>query len=487
MSRITGLATGLDVDTVVEETMQAERVKIDAVEQQKKLAELQQEMYRDVITECRNFYDDYFDILKSDSLFKDSNWSSTVFTSSNPAVTVTGDSTAEVGNYKVEVTQLATAATKTIDKTSLSSMNSININGVDIELSGEIEDKVKIIQDSINGSNDKLTAEQNEKLKSAGITAKYSQFSEGLVISTTKIGGNANLTIDGVTFPGENALATITDANGTVYAQKSFETNSVTIDGVKFEFNNVAKGADAAVITGKKDVSAVKDKIVKFVNDYNTLLEKLNKLVTEKRDSDYMPLTDDQKSAMSEKEIELWEAKVKQGQLSRDSDIKRIINGMKSAMSTMMGQMPDQFGLSSMGITLVNDYSGSKAGTLKIDEEKLDVALKNNMDKVKELFTKSTESGKEPSSIMYKMKVLFDKETQTSSGALLKKAGMEGTATASNNTLSLKIQAYNTKIARMETLFSTKQQALYSKYATLETLMNNLNSQMSSITSMFSS
>lgn len=478
MSRITGLATGLDVDSVVEETMQAERAKIDAIEQQKKLAELQQEMYREVITECRNFYDDYFDILKSDSLFKDSNWSSVSFSSSNSAVTVTGSSSAEVGNYTVEVTQLAEPAKISIKADVFKGLEEISIDGFDepIKLSKDssISEKVKIINNAVN---------------SKGIIVKYSEFDGAINITTKESGSNQKLEVSygGNTYyeNGKNCIASINNGNTT--KQLNEQSNKYSVDGVTFEFNNTTKETGAAVITGKSDVTAVKDKIVKFVNDYNTLLEKLNKLVTEKRNTDYMPLTDAQKKEMSEKEVELWEAKVKEGQLSRDSDIKRIINGMKSAMSTMMGQIPDQFGLSSMGITLVNDYSGSKAGTLKIDEEKLDVALKNNMDKVKELFTKSTEEGKEPSSIMYKMKVLFDKETQASSGALLKKAGMEGTATASNNALSLKIQAYATKITRMETLFSTKQQALYSKYATLETLMNNLNAQMNSITSMFSS
>lgn len=88
MTRITGLATGLDVDSVVQETMQAYQTKIDAVDQQKKVAELQQELYREVITECRNFYDDYFDISKSNSILLQKNWESTTFESSNSAVTV---------------------------------------------------------------------------------------------------------------------------------------------------------------------------------------------------------------------------------------------------------------------------------------------------------------------------------------------------------------------------------------------------------------
>ena len=79
MTRITGLATGLDVDSVVQETMQAYQTKIDTVDQQKKLVELQQEMYREVITECRDFYDKYFDMTKSDSLLLQKNWVSNSF------------------------------------------------------------------------------------------------------------------------------------------------------------------------------------------------------------------------------------------------------------------------------------------------------------------------------------------------------------------------------------------------------------------------
>ena len=44
MTRITGLATGLDVDSLVQETMQAYQTKIDTVDQQKKVVELQQEI-----------------------------------------------------------------------------------------------------------------------------------------------------------------------------------------------------------------------------------------------------------------------------------------------------------------------------------------------------------------------------------------------------------------------------------------------------------
>ena len=110
MTRITGLATGLDVDSVVQETMQAYQTKIDTVDQQKMVLELQQEMYREVIKDCRDFYDKYFNVGKSDSILLQRNWGTTTFESASSAVTVTSSGGAEAANYSVEVTSLAKAA-----------------------------------------------------------------------------------------------------------------------------------------------------------------------------------------------------------------------------------------------------------------------------------------------------------------------------------------------------------------------------------------
>ena len=182
MTRITGLATGLDVDSVVKETMQAYQTKIDTVDQQKKVAELQQEMYRDVIKECRNFYDDYFDISKSDSILLQRNWGTTTFESSNSAVSVTGNGGAEVAKYSVEVTSLAKAASYTVDPDKLN--GTIYVNNVKVELGTDktTEEKVKLI---------------NSALKGKGVTAKYSDFEKGIVIKTEKLGSDQSITLGG--------------------------------------------------------------------------------------------------------------------------------------------------------------------------------------------------------------------------------------------------------------------------------------------------
>lgn len=554
MTRITGLATGLDVDTLVKETMQAYQTKIDTVDQQKKVVELQQEMYREVITDCRNFYNDYFDISKSNSIILQKNWSATTFESSSSAVTVTGGAGAEAANYSVKVESIAKAASFKLESSNAN--GTVYINNVKVELGNDKSDaeKVKLI---------------NEALKGKGITAKYSEFEKGIILTTDKLGSdetisfttqapkemqekndyfkdlikdfedNKNVTItngkkeftfkidvtqvtvdctDGIseekikeamkktgmdiveeksggfkiTYPadsnavkanGSDCKATITK-DGKTYEVVGNKTNNITLDGVTFKFNNVTK--EDAQITGKADVTKVKENIVKFVNDYNKLMEKLNTLITEKRDKSYMPLTDAQRKEMSESEIELWEKKVKEGQLSRDSDLTRIRNAMKSTMSSLVGGTSSS--LKSIGITPVADYNGTKNGTFTIDEDKLTSALENNMEDVMKLFVSTgTDKDESDKGLLQKLKSVFDTETQTNKGSLIKKAGMVGSSTASNNTLSKQITKYEEKISRMQTIFSSKQQALYTKYSRLETLMNNLNSQSNYLTSMLSS
>lgn len=548
MTRITGLATGLDVDSVVKETMQAYQTKIDTVDQQKKVAELQQEMYRDVIKECRNFYDDYFDISKSDSILLQRNWGTTTFESSNSAVSVTGNGGAEVAKYSVEVTSVAKAASYVMPIDDVK--DTFYINNVKVEIDKE---KDKTASEKV--------ASINKALKGSGVTAKYSEFSNGIVFTTDKLGADQSITVSDVktttensdfytgleenynkiisdedkkkfevkvagqtinvdlsggfskekineamkekgiyisegengsynlTYP-ENSIQKAQGSNceaiirkdGQEYKVSGSNSNSITLDGVTFKFNSVT--TEEVKITGKTDTKAIKDKLVKFVDDYNKIMEKLNTLINEKRDKDYMPLTEAQKEEMTDKQIELWEKKVKEGQLSRDSDLIRIRNSMKNVMSSLSGGTGES--LAAFGIKPVSDYNGNKNGTFTIDEEALNKALENDIENVMNTFIASSKNDSDKGALQ-KLKSIFDTETQSSTSALIKKAGMEGSSTASNNTLSNKIKKYEEKISRMETIFSTKQQALYSKYARLETLMNNLNSQSSYLTSMFSS
>lgn len=105
--RIGGLASGMDIDSLVEKLMTAERVPLDKLEQQKQIYEWQRDAYRDVnkkLTTLDNYIADNY-ILKSLN-------TKTAATSNSSFVEATATGSAS-GTLSIEgVTQLATAARK---------------------------------------------------------------------------------------------------------------------------------------------------------------------------------------------------------------------------------------------------------------------------------------------------------------------------------------------------------------------------------------
>ena len=527
MTRITGLATGLDVDSVVQETMQAYQTKIDTVDQQKMVLELQQEMYREVIKDCRDFYDKYFNVGKSDSILLQRNWGTTTFESASSAVTVTSSGGAEAANYSVEVTSLAKAASYTMPVND--AKGTFYINNVKIEIGETKSPSEKVIA-------------INEALKNSGVTAKYSEFSKGIVFTTDKLGADQsisiseaktetkngeffkdleskfnaitsdedkkkfeikvagkNITVDlsegfsqgkieeamkkeGVYVKqGENGEYTVSErgneknkVNGTnceaiiykdgeKYEVSGSNSNSITLDGVTFKFNNVT--SEKVNITSKTDVTKAKDNIVKFVNDYNTLMEKLNTLISEKRDSSYMPLTNAQKEEMSEDEIKDWEKKAKQGILRNDSEMRRFMDSMQNAI------FGDKMNiLNEMGISTAEDYN--KRGQISLDESKFTEALENDSQKVYKAFAGGSNS------MMEKMKSTVKNYVGGASSVFAQKAGLEKTASVANNFYSEQLKRQADIIKNLKSKMYDKEDKLYLKFGNLESQMNKLNSQM---------
>lgn len=285
---------------------------------------------------------------------------------------------------------------------------------------------------------------------------------------------------------GQNAIMTVTGSRGSL--TKESDSNTVVIDGVSI----TASGVGTTTLVGKNDSTALKDKIVDFVNSYNTFIEKLSTLINEKRDRDYQPLTSAQKEEMSDKEIEKWEKKVKTGQVSRDSDLTRIYNNLKSAMtSSVLGCGTN---LESIGIKPVDNYS-TKNGMLTIDENKLTKALEEDPESVMNMFTQKPENTdgltsaqiSSKTGIMYRMKdILNDEFVSSTKSALIHKAGYEGTVYVSQNTISRQIKALKEKISEMEDRYTDKENALYKKYGSLESMMNYYNTQQSYLSGMFS-
>jgi flagellar hook-associated protein 2 len=236
-------------------------------------------------------------------------------------------------------------------------------------------------------------------------------------------------------------------------------------------------------LTGSTDVSGLKDKIVKFVSDYNTLLQSINTKIYETRDKDYMPLTDAQKAKMTDSQITAWEKKAQTGLLRKDSDLQRITSAMKSAMSSVMSG--SGLYLEKLGISPVQNYA-EKNGMLTVDENKLTQALQDNAGNIKDLFTRSasTTDTTDKGGVLTQLASTLKSEFKTSTSSLSKKVGLDGTTTEYNNTLTTSISKKKQLISDLNSSLTDKENALYKKYSNLETAMQKLNDQQSSLKSM---
>lgn len=505
INRVTGTNSGIDTEAVVKASLTTEQNKIDKAYQQQKIYEYQQEQLKEIVKQCTDFYDKYLDILSSDSLLKSSAYETVIFTGDNNNVTAKGFAGADVTEYTVNITNMAAKATTTLKE---SDFNKITSNPDDKSgvLSIQFDDngtKVEANVDVVineNGEVDlKATTERlNEELKSKSIsvTAKYSEISGGIVLESANTGkeekfsvaiekGTAK-TFDSSLLPqgsykeyvGEDVVGTITK-NGVQYEIKSSK-NTFLVDNIEFTLNKTGE----TVLTGKTDSSKLKETIVNFINDYNKLIENINSKLLEKRDTDYMPLTEEQKAEMTESEIKKWEEKAQTGLLKNDNDLMRIQSALKDTMRTFMSNTG--LNLEAIGIKPVDNY-GVKNGTFTIDEDKLSKAIESNPEGVKDLFTRAADKDASKNSsggILTQLQTVLKNETKLSSSSLSKRIGFAGTSTENSNTMQKNIDKQKKLIKELKEKYTSKENALYKKYSALEVMLEKLNAQTNSLYSM---
>jgi flagellar hook-associated protein 2 len=493
-NRISGLATGLDTDAIVKASLQGQQSKIDKADQQKQTYQFQQELYRDVIKQLKDFYSKYTDLTNLDSnLAMTRNYQTTAFTTSDTtgAVSAEGLAGAVTGNYNIKVANIATkAAGSFADLSGLKSgATQFTVNGKTVTV-----DLTTGPTGSANPTDDELLAKINSAFTTAGIDAKMTKSTlSGYRLQTNQTGASQSIGISvpqpdpnpatTFSFAGSDAHVTVTDSYGTT-AEKTYSTNSFTIDNVKFTISGATSDSGIS-FTGKTDVSALQKKIATFVSDYNTLIGNITTKLQEKKYSDYKPLTDAQKEDMTEDQIKQWETKSKSGLLRNDSYLTSITNQMRSAINTAVGTSTLKY--TDLGIDFTNDYT--KPGQLTLDETKLKAALESNPDQAISFFTNASAASDaaekyRDSGIMQRLKTILNDNANLSSSALLKKAGYTGSSTLSSNTLQSMIDSQTKLITSLKAKYYDQQTALYKKYTALETAMNKYNSQMSSFSSM---
>lgn len=263
--RITGLATGLDMDQIVKDSMKPYRIKIDRKGQDKEILEIKQKLYRETIKDSREFYNKYFDVTKKDSLLLTKNWATTKLQSSNENIlTVTGGSDVKPENYTI--TGTAATAAKAVVTDKINENDEIVVNGKKFTLKGTTEKE--------RASN--LTKD----LKEAGVNVavRYSDFAgteagnqKGFIFESTVLGKSGTFTIGGASsgIVGENATAaTITGFKTSSFNVNATNTIKLTIGGeeksITIDWESIKKDDNSGI-----DNEKLKNFLNDSLKDYN--------------------------------------------------------------------------------------------------------------------------------------------------------------------------------------------------------------------------
>jgi flagellar hook-associated protein 2 len=389
---------------------------------------------------------------------------------------------------------------------------SLNYNGkaVDVTLDNSAAGK--------NGAatiNDLITAIET---KTGGqVTAKFDDITGKFMLQTTNTGSTASLSITGDNVSGDltgalgisgstqgsDAVVQITAPGGAV-STVTQNTNNFTLNNITYSLNGIGTSS-ISITSGTKDAH---DKIKAFLDKYNAIIDKIQTKLNEKKDYNYPPLTDAQKSAMKDSDITAWNTKAQQGILRNDDNLKKLLSDLRSAFVTPVTDASGNritsiyfgsYGSSAIGIDTPSGSSSATDGDkiTIVDDTKLNDAILNHSDDLIKLFTTSVTDSKNnlissQSGIFSRIDDILKKNvgatgTSYNSSILTKYANVQDDYSAyggGGSTLPDQIYYQQLMITKLTDAMNTKQEQYYQQFSQLETAMNTMNAQQAQLSSL---
>lgn len=374
-------------------------------------------------------------------------------------------------------------------------INGVKINGVTADT-------------SIQGMIDKINAN-----KDVGVKASYLSSTNQFVLISSETGSGREIQLEGASADmfgavkdadgnytdgnfemGKNAQVLVSYGNG-INTMIESSSNTFDLEGLRVtvsqEFGNVTQDTSggwnsdrskAVTFSAKADVDGVTETVKKFIEEYNEMIKEINTQVTTRPDKSYGPLTEEQKEEMSEKSIENWEKKAKQGLLYNDATMRALNLDMQGVLTNLMANGANYKDLEEMGITISDDYLDG--GTITFDEAKFKAAMTSDPEKVSDVFTGGGDIKKGLASIIedtltpYATK--YANRNGNSYGRLIEEAGSEKIPLSiMNNQIYKDLKEMQSVLDTLNARLASEQDRYVSQFTTMETLINQMNSQAS--------
>lgn len=332
------------------------------------------------------------------------------------------------------------------------------------------------------------------KLKDSGVGASFDATNQRFFINSTGTGEakEFKLTASGGALQSLGLDPDAKYANGStstrVYAEDAqivlngatftSDTNTFNVNGLSITTQAVTD--EPITITTDTDYDGIYNMIKDFITEYNDIMNEMTKLYNANSARKYTMLSDEEKEAMSDDEVEKWEGTIKDSLLRRDKDLNNVMECMKGAINKGYDIGGETLFLVNFGVGTGSYFDTEKAerNALHIygdsDDEKytdkdneLKAAISKDPEKVIELFAAMSKD-------MYDS--LHETMGSTDYRSIYK--------VYDDKRMKIEYDAYTQKIKEEEKKLNAFEGKWYKKFSAMEVALSKLQSSQNSLASM---
>ncbi len=517
--RITGMNSGLDTESIINELASARSVKVDNIKKEQTKLSWKMDAWKELNSKIYSLYTDVLSDMRFDYAYGKK---TTKVSNANKASVVTGGNAVN-GVQSLKIKKMAKTAyltggvvksneggsgqlAKSNTKLSSLGINSEvsfvlkNAEGKEQELkfngSSSISDVVSAFRDAgMNASFDEGTGRFFISAKEDGAAGKFDIAAKTDASGTEDAASKAALEALGLSYVeyDPNDTSGIDESKGTMIVGQDaeIELNGATFKSSNntFEINGLTitaleeTGDEAVTLTTQQDTDGIYDMIKNFFKKYNELINEMDKLYNAESASKYQPLTNEEKDAMSDSEVEEWEKKIKDSLLRRDSTLSSVSSAMKTVMLQGVTVNGKQMYLSNFGIETLGYFKAkdNEKNAYHIDGDSDDSNTKNNEDKLKAAIAS------DPDTVIEFFKQLSTNLYNTLDEKMARDDyGYSSAYTVYNDKkMASELKDYESKVTAEQKKLNDYIDRWYEKFSQMEVALSKLNSKESSISSLF--
>ena len=495
--RVTGMYSGLDTESIIQELVKAKQTKVDDAKKAQTKLEWQKDAWKELNTKLKSLQTKYLSNMRfSDAYTK----KTTKVSNSNVASVITGEGAVNC-SQTLEVRQLAKTGYMTgakisdkdgKDLTALSKLSDIT-DGITGEGSITLKAGSKTVDIQITA--DTTISDVLTQAKNAGLNASFDAKQQRFYISSKESGAANDFSFTANDANGTAALAAlgltadsgakkINGQDAVIYlndAEYSSSNNTFEINGLTITALQETQAGEKVTISTETDTDGIYDMIKNFLKEYNSIINEIDKLYNADSAKGYEPLTDEEKEAMSESEIEKWEQKIKDSLLRRDSNLSSVGSALKEIMAGGIDVNGKKMYLSSFGIETLGYFEAedNEKNAYHIAGDADDESTSGKDDVLKGMIAN------DPNTVIS----FFTQLSQNLYGKMTEMSkSVDGYRTYGNFYDDKKMKSdyddYTTKIKDLEEKLTDYEDKWYAKFSAMETALAKMQSNANAVTSL---